>query len=93
MYSLLNKALTSLEGAQVDAQSVNAACWLLQNGSQLFGPLAETLPRLLAAAGLPSSIPQGFTVDAQAARKFLAPALEPTVASLVRLFRTTNWPG
>ncbi len=90
LHSLLNKALTSLEGAQVDAQSRNAAYWLLQNGSQLFGPLAETLPGLLAAAGLPSSIPQGFTVDAQAARKFLAPALEPTVASLVRLFENNQ---
>ena len=90
LHSFLNNTLAAIQGPYDDALSKNAACWLLQNSSELFGHLADTLPGLLVKAGLPGSVPQGFTVDAQSARELLASALEPTLASLVRLFENNH---
>ncbi len=98
-FSLLKSALGVLEGAS-DAEredtileAENAARWLLQNRTQLFGKLSDaSLRAMLAEAGfwLPEGLDPEPKVDAASARRFLQRAIAPAVERLAGLFKDSH---
>ncbi len=87
--SLLNATLDRLKQAGDSPERLNAACWLLEKRSQLFGGLADTTVQAMLEEAIPGfKLLQGVVaVDEQKALEFLQSAIEPTVESLARFFQ------
>ena len=83
--SMLSEALDALRSKGSLTDRENAACWLLQNASSIFGDLADVAKRRLEAGFTQRP---GFAVDADAARKFLQDVLSPAASSLRVLLET-----
>ena len=93
-FSLLTATLDVLKKGGGTLESINAACWLLQNRQQFFGdPSADTLQQMLVEAVLSQKLDVAeLQVNEEMARDFLQDAIAPAVKQFNTFFQNNVVP-